>query len=224
MIAFDHQDEVRFLGDDFVRRFTLTMHGIGRDDRARQVEHVDQLLHGRDFVRFILDRLERNAHFQTARPSGHGMQGRFVRGFVERAAERLAIEGHGFAFQGLSNVHRPRFQGRVELERIEPGEQLGKRVMRGNALFKRQKFAEPSQLALAKRRDIDPGVAIANRAAQRHENHFDERIVGAAIQTGIGNIFKVFANSYQRKPRTLVHLLASKPQITGPPNEAFPTC
>ena len=46
LIAFDHQHEVRFLGDDLLRRFTLAMHGIGRDDRTRQVEHVDQLLHG----------------------------------------------------------------------------------------------------------------------------------------------------------------------------------
>lgn len=144
LIAFDHQHKVRFLGDDLFRRFTLTMHGIGRDDRTREVEHVNQFLHGGNFVRLILDGFEGQTHFQTTGPSGNGMQRRFLRGFVEGTAERLAIEGHRFAVQGLSDVPRPRFQGRVELERIESGKQLRERVMRGDAFFKRQKFAEPS--------------------------------------------------------------------------------
>lgn len=107
LIPFDHQDVVRFLGEDFSRRFNLAMHGVGRDDRALQIEYVDQLLHGGDFVRFILDRLESKAHLQTARPSGNGMQRRSVRRFVERTAERLAVEGHRFAAQRLSDIPRP---------------------------------------------------------------------------------------------------------------------
>ena len=82
--------------------------------------------------------------------------------------------------------------------------------MRRDAIFKRQKFAEPRQLALTKRRDIDPGVAIADRPTQRHENHFDQRIVGAAIQAWIGNIFKMFANSTNESSGHWFDLLAGK--------------
>ncbi len=63
LIAFHHQNIIRILSDDLLRRFALAMHGVSRDDRARQIEHVDQLLHGGNFVRFILDRFKANAHF-----------------------------------------------------------------------------------------------------------------------------------------------------------------
>ncbi len=152
------------------------------------------------------------------------MQRRFARSLVEGTAERLTIESHRFAGQRMREVPRPRFQGRIELDRIESGKHFRERIVRGDAVFKREKLAEPRQLALAKFRNVDPRVAIANRAAQGHEHHFDQRIVGAAIDAWIGNLFKLFANLTNESRRHWFDILASKRKTSRLRSEAFTPC
>lgn len=63
--------------------------------------------------------------------------------------------------------------------------------MRRDTVFKREEPAKPVQFALAERGHVGPGVAVTNRTAERHEDHFQQRIVAAPIDPRIGNIFKM---------------------------------
>jgi hypothetical protein len=94
--------------------------------------------------------------------------------------------------------------------------------VRRDAFFKRQKLAEPIQLAPTELRDVDPRVAIADRAAESYEDHFDERIVLSPIDPGIGNFFKVFVDSTNECQGHWFDLRADRLQVEGPRTEAFP--
>ena len=68
--------------------------------------------------------------------------------------------------------------------------------MRGNTELERQKLPKPSEFGMTELTDIDPRVAITNRATQRDEDHFDQRIILTTIDAGVCNFFKVLRNCF----------------------------
>ncbi len=82
---------------DFPGDLALAAHGVDRLGRALEVERVQKLRDGGDFVRLLrcLDLTEN----QTAldRVGGKSVDGRFALGLLEGAARRLTVDRHDLA-------------------------------------------------------------------------------------------------------------------------------
>lgn len=133
LVSLSNEDVVRLLVHDLGGRFDLAVNGVGRDDRPFQVEPVDQLLHGRDFVRLVVDRVQSQAQLQPAHPGRDRVQRRLRRRLVERSPQCFAVERHRLAFERSGDAGGPGLQGGVELHAVQPREDFAERVVRGDA-------------------------------------------------------------------------------------------
>ena len=99
------------------------MHGVASDDMSGHVEFGQQLLHGRDFVGFLIDFDVGEHQRRIDRESAQHLFGLGVVEIVEAALQRLAVEGDDAA---LGRIGRDIEEGGVfakrlfDIGRIEP--------------------------------------------------------------------------------------------------------
>ncbi len=99
------------------------------------------------------------------------MQRRLVPPAVERAPDRLAVDGDHLALEARCERTNPAHKSGLERVGVDQHEHAPERVVRGNAVRQLQEGAEPNQLAAAIERNIVPAVSAGDHRADR--NHQD---------------------------------------------------
>jgi hypothetical protein len=118
-------------------------------------------------------------------------------GGVERAAQRLAVDGDDLAGHGGAEGIEPLLNTGHESGGVETGEDAAERVVRGNAVGQVKELAEEVQLGLAKAFDIRPTVGVAQRGADGQDEEVEERVSFAAVETRVGKIDKERGKKFQ---------------------------
>jgi hypothetical protein len=104
LVAFDAQDVVAALFNDFAGDGALGSHGVDGDHGTLEVEHFEQFGNGGDLVGFLADERLCQGDSRLAGPCAHRVQ---MGGFAAAAASQgLAVDGNLAALH--DEAERPR--------------------------------------------------------------------------------------------------------------------
>src|SRR5215218_8030153 len=113
VIGLKNQQVVGPARQDLLGDCSLAAHGVQRHDAVFQCELVQQFRDGCDLVRRLVNTTLAQHEALLARPGAHEVQGGSLPPAIERAPERLAIDGDHLTFKA---VH----------ERADPGREPAK--------------------------------------------------------------------------------------------------
>ena len=99
-----------------------------------------------------------------------------LRGGVEAAAERLAVDGHDLAGGDLVQVRDPTQQARLELGGLDRSQNRIEPIVRRDAAFQIEKLRQPLPLLAAVVGDGDEIIGPADDRADGDRDDVDERV------------------------------------------------
>ena len=108
VIVLERQDILCSLLCNSLGDLFLTPHRINRDYRSCEVQQVEELGNGDNFVGFLLDFPLPSHQPVGTRPGTHHMDGSRGGRLIERMAERFAIDRHNITPGGLAEGPGPR--------------------------------------------------------------------------------------------------------------------
>src|ERR1051325_9308536 len=124
-----------------------------------------------DLVRLAVDAALSQHEALGARPSADDMQRRLLAPAVERAPDRLTIDGHHLAFKAGDERAGPGREAGLEGLRVDQHEYAPEGVVRGNAVRQLQKGPQPVQFAAAVSGDVVPTLSTGDhRTYPNHQN------------------------------------------------------
>jgi len=175
LVGLDRQEVVGTGGGDRLGGGRVAAHGVDGDQRALQVEPLQQRRDGPDLVGLVLHRLL--AQHQPA-PGGEGgdqVQRVSAPGVVVAAPHALAVDGHkvGAIGKGLLD---PGQKAGGEQRPIHPVHQRRHPVGAGNAMVVGREATQEVQVRLAPGDDVLVVVTVRHRPAHGQEQHFLERV------------------------------------------------
>jgi hypothetical protein len=71
--------------------------------------------------------------------------------------------------------------------------------MGGNTIFELDELSQPINFCFSITLNVGLGVRTANGSTKGNQDHFFERMVCAAIDSGVCNIFKMIVSSFQER-------------------------
>ena len=191
------------LADDQPRRDALRVHRVPGDERALQVQHLEQRRQRPDLVGLLVDR---DLAEHDARPRGEGaqeMQRRELRGARERAPERLAVDRDLPDARRLQSLRpapsEPGQRGR-ERARIHHPEQPGEGVVAGKPVLQTHELAQKPLVEDGEIRHVDAGLTAAQARKQRDHQHFVEVVARRVAGPGILDPLEKFAEFFHVLP------------------------
>src|SRR6187397_2527966 len=104
---------------------------------------------------------------------------------VEGAAQRLAINRHDLAVEGLGKGLGPGAEAGLEGVRIDQHEDPPEGVVRGNAVGQRQKRPQPTQLVAAIECNVVPALRARDHRTHRDDQDVDQPMIDLAGTPGI---------------------------------------
>src|SRR3954470_7750972 len=171
MITLERQQVVASARQDLFGGRGLAAHRIQRHDAVLQGELVQQRRNGGDLVRLTIDAALAQHQALLTGPGAHQVQWRLLASMVERASQRLAINGDHLALKAGHERAGPGGEAGLKGVGVDEHEHPPERVVRGNAVRQRQERPEPGQLTAAIQRDVAPAFSTGNH--RTHRNHQD---------------------------------------------------
>src|SRR4051812_34466669 len=171
MISLERQQVVASARQDLFGDRGLAAHRIQRHDAVLQGELVQQRRNGGNLVRLAIDAALAQHQALLTGPGAHQVQGRLLASMVERAPQRLAINGDHLALKAGHERADPGREPGLKGVGIDEHEHAPERVVRGNAVRQLQERPEPGQLTAAIQRDVAPAFSTGNH--RTHRNHQD---------------------------------------------------
>ena len=141
MVGFERQHIVCLLVCDLGRDVFLAAHGVDGDDASLDVERAQQLGDRRDLVGLVVD-FDLSQHQAVVRRPcaddiGDG------RAFVQRAAQRFAIDGDHIAGERRADALNPFYETVQKRIGVDGGKHAVERVARRDAVGQFEKRLEP---------------------------------------------------------------------------------
>ncbi len=158
---------------DPVGDLDLAAHGVDGDERAGQLEPLEQQRDGIDLVRLAVDRLLPEHQALAARPGRDEMQ--------RMAAARpgptrgLAVDRHDVR-RALAQLRDPGGEAGGEELRRQRVHHIVERVVRGDAARERQQPPQKAELLPSPARDLHEVLRPGQRAAENHQKHLGQWI------------------------------------------------
>jgi len=207
LVAFEGEDVIGLLVEDFLGDVALAAHGVDGDDGAVDRQHIEKRRDGDDLVGFVrhFDLAEHEA--LARRESGHHVDCGFSASLVGGAARRLAVDGDHIC-RHANQLGDPGDEATLEFRSVERRENIAEMVVRRRSVPERQEPAKKLDLLLAESRDIDEGLRSGKHSEQAQQQHIFERIDHLAALPWIWKIRKTL----QKNKR-----FALAPQISPPP-------
>lgn len=199
LIAFQAQHVVAALANDLFGDFLLTTHGIDGDDGAGNIQALQELGNGGDFVGFVVDFHLPQHQAIVLGPRAHQVDGGFFRRMIHAAAQTLTVDGDDFAVTQCRQISHPAGKAFAELALIDGREHRAEGIMRGNSVGQIQLFAKPIGFGPAIFFDLDPVVGTTNHPAQRDDENILEPMLFLAIDTRIGDAGKMMEDGSARR-------------------------
>src|SRR5689334_16347433 len=104
--------------------------------------------------------------------------------------QSFAVNGNNLAIGRFPQVMTPRHHELHELIGTKDGKDPPQGIVRGNPELQRKKLAKPVDPLLGKLLDLGPAITVSDRTAKRDEQHFEEFVSCAALDSWIGNFFQ----------------------------------
>ena len=160
------------------------MDRVGGDQRALQIEHLQQRARRDDFAAARRHRFLADHQLRLCGEGGDHLKRARSGGAVEGAAQRLAVDRHHPAAVCAQRVEKAPEAGR-QRPRIDQPQQPRKRVVARQAILKMQKLPEKLLPILGEVREFDATLAAADRRRQRDRQNLKQimprRIAGARV-------------------------------------------
>ena len=165
-----------FLFDDLFSNGFLATHGIDRDDRVGDVQHLQKSRNRRDFIALFVRRHLAQDKGVRLTPGTHHMDGCFVVRLIEAAPDGFAVDGNQLSAGTFRQRPHPTLKALFQLFRIQTAEDTPEGVMGGDPIRQREKGFEPLALRLAKQFDFRPFVGTANDCTNGDHQDIAERV------------------------------------------------
>jgi hypothetical protein len=166
------------------------MDRVGGDQRALQIEHLQQRARRDDFAAARRHRFLADHQLRLCGEGGDHLKRARSGGAVEGAAQRLAVDRHHPAAVCAQRVEKAPEAGR-QRPRIDQPQQPRKRVVARQAILKMQKLPEKLLPILGEVREFDATLAAADRRRQRVRQHFKKIVPRALPLRGSGTSRKI---------------------------------
>src|SRR3712207_6347640 len=147
--------------------------------------HALALRDGGDLVRRVVDATLAQHKILLAGPGTDQVQRRVLVLMVERASERLAIDGDHLALEASRKRASPGREASLERLGIDQYEHAPEGVVRGDAVRQRQEGPEPGQLAAAVERDVVPALGAGDHGADRDHQDVGQPVLDLAAAAWI---------------------------------------
>src|SRR5215213_4584963 len=108
------------------------------------------------------------------------MQRRLARGTIERAPQRLAVNGH-HAPQALSEALHEAGEAGLERLRVKQAEYPAEGVMAGRAMTQAQKLAQVRRFDLSEQRHVRAILAARQQSAERNHQQLMQIVPGIVL-------------------------------------------
>src|SRR5215207_4606461 len=185
VIGLENQQVVGPARQDLLGDCGLAAHGVQRHDAVLQCELVQQFRDRCDLVRRLVNTTLAQHEALLARPGAHQVQGGSLPAAIERAPERLAIDGDHLALKAVHERADPGREPALEGIGIDEHEHTPEGIVRGNAGWQIQEGAQPCQLAAAVERDVVPALSTADYGADRNHQNVDQAMLDFALAARI---------------------------------------
>src|SRR5215472_12452202 len=175
LIAFERENVIGFLVEDFLGDVALAAHGVVGDDGSFDRRYVEMYREVDDFVGFV-------RHFDVAedqalagREGGHHMDRGFAAFLVGRTAQRLAVEGDHIC-RYADQFGNPGDEAALKFRGVEGCENVAEVVVRRRSIPERQEPAQQCDLLLAEPRYVDEGFRPGKHGEQAQQQDLIKRI------------------------------------------------
>src|SRR3954463_12655310 len=139
LVTFQREHIIAALFDHLGGDDPLTVECVGGDDAALERQQFQQLRHRCDLVRLAVDRHLTEQQALLSGPGMDHMQRRLARDAIERAPQRLAVNGH-HASQALSETLHEAGEAGLERLRVKQTEHSAEGVMARRAMTQAQNW------------------------------------------------------------------------------------
>src|SRR5829696_7696279 len=135
-LALENQQVVGPARQDLLGDCSLAAHGVQRHDAVLQCELVQQFRDGCDLIGRLMNTTLAQHEALLARPGTHQVQGGSLPPAIERAPERLAINGDHFTRKAVYERADPGREPALESIGIDEHEHTPEGIVRGNAVWR----------------------------------------------------------------------------------------
>src|SRR5215207_4486882 len=187
VIGLENQQVVGPARQDLLGDCGLAAHGVQRHDAVLQCELVQQFRDRCDLVRRLVNTTLAQHEALLARPGAHQVQGGSLPAAIERAPERLAIDGDHLALKAVHERADPGREPALEGIRVDQHEDAPEGVVRGNAVWQVQEGAQPRQFAAAVERDVVPALSTSDHGADCNHQNINQAMLDVALAARIPN-------------------------------------
>src|SRR5438270_687245 len=176
LVALQTEHVIASLPDNLASRLFLTVHGVRADDAACHVQLPEQLWHCGNLVALTVDLALGEHQSALMRPGADHVNGRLDVAMLKAVPKRLAIDSDllfrnllltGSLLKRRTDGLRPRKETGAERFRVQLGEHSRERVVRWNAVGKRQSLFEPLLLRAPEQLDLNEVIRTAEYGAER---------------------------------------------------------
>src|SRR5215217_1833029 len=187
VIGLENQQVVCPARQDLLGDCGLAAHGVQRHDAVLQRELVQQFRDGCDLVGRLMDAALAQHEALLARPGTHEVQGGSLPAAIERAPERLAINGDHLALKAVHEGADPGREPALEGIGIDEHEHAPEGIVRWNAVGQVQEGAQPRQFAAAVEGDVVPALGTGDHGADRNHQNVDQAVLDFALAARVLN-------------------------------------
>ena len=132
----------------------LATHGVKAHDMTFQIESVNQLGHGGDFVGFSIHNELAEGQLVVSRPRADEVQAGAGIRVVETVPQRLAIDGDELAAQRSTDGENKGGEALAKLVRVNRGEDAPEGIVAGESSRQLDPFAQPGLTRFGKALEV----------------------------------------------------------------------
>src|SRR3954464_10055155 len=154
-----------------------------------------------DLVGLAVDRHLTEQQALLRGPGMDHMQRRLARDAIERAPQRLAVNGH-HPPQGLGETLHEAAEAGLERLRVEQAEHSAEGVMAGSAMTQAQKLAQVRRFDLSEQRHVRAILAVRQQSAERNHQQLMQ-IVAGIVLSWVHNLGKAGDELFHRAASAL---------------------
>ena len=188
LVSLQGQGIVAALFDDLFGDRALAIERVDGHDRPLQRQHLQELWHGRDLVRFHIGGDLRHHQALLATPGADHVQRRLAAGLVERTTQDFAVYRDNTLTLHRKLRHEALEHG-SELIRLQSAKQPAESVVARQAVGEFEETTQVAFLRLRKQRHIDGALTAAQHRAKRD----DQKLV-EIMKSGVpaARVFQLF--------------------------------
>src|SRR5262249_40337726 len=190
LVPFDHQHIIAAARHDLLGDRFLAAEGVDGYQRSAQVQQLQKLGNGRDFVGLAVYRDLCQDQVGLRGPGTDQVQRPQRR--TGRAAQRLAVDGDLAYADQTSDLAQPCQAAALEDAWVQGGEDALERIVAGHAVRQGQEAPEPGLALPGEHDEVGPVVAVADHAADGQDKDVKEQMARAANNPGVLQRAKVF--------------------------------